>query len=174
MNTAPVDSSEKKRLESLNKSNILTSIPNKKFDRITRLSSKIFACSVSGISFIDLKDVVVLSSVGIQNKKYPRFSSVEEAVFKNNKLTHFYDLSEESGFENFPFVVDGPKYKFFLGAPISTSDGQIMGVFFVADRMPRNLTESSKGTFDDVLSWVETEVNLLTNNSEKIDFFLLA
>jgi diguanylate cyclase (GGDEF)-like protein len=60
------------------------------------------------------------------------------------------DLSADSRFDRHPCVVDGPRLRFYAGAPIVDEAGHALGTIAVADTQPRLLTEAQRAALKDL------------------------
>ena len=68
MKKPPKPLNEQTRLDTLKSLNILDSIPEERFDRITRLAKRIFNVPIALISLIDEDRQWFLSSIGLDIK----------------------------------------------------------------------------------------------------------
>ncbi len=172
--TAQIDPQvlEKRRLQTLSSMRILDTPKEERFDRITRLLTRLFSVPVSGISLVDRNRIWYKSVQGLLNIELPRENSFENEVLRSQDLYLVEDTGVDGLYTKNPLVTSGPNLKFYAGAPIKIEDRNIIGVLFIADRISRRLSEIERETLRDLAEWVQLEIgcsNLFYTRGEDID-----
>ncbi len=158
MDSAQSTVSEDKRLDAVAKLNLLDTGFEERFDRITHLASRIFKVPASGISLVDKNRVWYKSVVGFQFREIERQNSFSTYAIESDEIFIIQDTLADDRFKNNPLVIDGPKIRFFAGFPLKAESGERVGCLFIADRIPRKLSEAEVVTLKDLTHWVELEL----------------
>jgi PAS domain S-box-containing protein len=167
MDSAQSSSSEKTRLTAVSQLNLLDTNFEDRFDRITRLISRIFKAPAAGISLVDKGRVWYKSVVGFQFREIERQNSFSTHAIESDGIFIIPDTFADDRFKNNSLVIDGPKIRFFAGFPLMAEGGENVGCLFIADRIPRNLSEIEVVTIKDLAYWAELELRRkpVTTNS---------
>ncbi len=141
MKKAPFPKNEAKRLEALNKYNILDSLPELSFDDITKLAAHISDTPISLISLVDSERQWFKSKTGLDVNETPRdISFCSHAILEPDILV-VPDTLEDERFSDNPLVAGEQKIRFYAGSPLVTTSGEALGTLCVIDQKPRNLSE---------------------------------
>lgn len=145
MNNAPLNpDNENDRLSALKNYNILDTVNEKEFDRITQLASLICDTPISLISLIDESRQWFKSRVGLDVPETPRdISFCQHAILKEEIFT-VEDATEDTRFKNNPLVTGFPEIKFYAGYPLVSPEGMALGTLCVIDKKPRKLEENQR------------------------------
>lgn len=128
---APVD--ESIRLAALRDLRILDTLPDERFDRITRIAAARFAMPIARITFVDDDRTWFKSRIGMTATEAPRQTSICAHAILEPKTLVVPDLAADPRFQNSPFVVGGPKLRFYAGAPITLDGGLRVGSVCIMD-----------------------------------------
>ncbi|WP_373492421.1 putative bifunctional diguanylate cyclase/phosphodiesterase [Parasphingorhabdus sp.] len=151
----PINSKDFKRLESLHQLHILDTPRQASFDRITELCADIFGCSISLISLVDEHRQWFLSSVGVDVRETPR-----EISFCNHTIAAgcsflVPDASLDDRFSDNPLVHHAPAIRSYLGAPIRSPDGELIGTLCIADQRAGCFNENHIFKLENLAATVE-------------------
>lgn len=152
----PID--EKNRIESLRALNILGSLPEERFDRITRLARKVFDVPIALISLVDTNRQCFLSSYGLDLKETPRDISFCGHAILGDDIFTVPDATLDIRFSDNPLVKDTPNIRFYAGCPIIVPNGSKLGTLCLIDHSPREFDEEDKTLLRDLAHLVEQEV----------------
>ena len=142
MIAAPLPSDEPQRLQALRELLILDTPPEERFDRIVRFASEEFDVPIALVSLVDAERQWFKANVGIPACETGRDISFCGHVITAPRVMVVPDaLLDERFFDN-PLVTDGPKIRFYAGAPLQLPTGAIVGTLCVIGPVPR--------AFDDV------------------------
>ncbi|MFD2145630.1 PAS domain S-box protein [Mucilaginibacter antarcticus] len=136
--------SEADRLKALHNYNILDSISEKDFDRLTKLASLICDTPISLISLIDKERQWFKSNVGIDVKETPRNLAFCLHTINDTTIFQVEDATKDERFKNNILVTGDPGIRFYAGCPLIDNDGFALGTLCVIDRKPKVLTESQR------------------------------
>jgi diguanylate cyclase (GGDEF)-like protein len=141
---------EQDRLSALEAYDILDTPTEETFDRITRLTSRMFGVSISTVTFLDGHRQWFKSRVGIndcETDRGPAFCNV--ALRETSPLVVTDALADERFREN-PFVLGEPHIRFYAGAPLRAPGGQVIGTLCAMDRKPRAFGTADVAALTDI------------------------
>jgi len=176
----PID--EVARLNALRSLNILDSPSEERFDRLTRLTKRIFGVPIALVSLIDEDRQWFKSSVGLNVNETPRDISFCGHAIHGDDVFIIPDATKDQRFADNPLVLDEPYIRFYAGYPLKSLDGSKLGTLCILDRKPRSLSEEDLQTFKDLAAIVESElaaielatIDELTGITNRRGFMLLA
>ena len=159
MQLAPIPKNEKERLISLHKLGLLDTKPEERFDRITRLATKIFRVPISTLTLVDDKREWFKSCVGLPAREGERAISFCGHALLAEKVFVVQDTKKDKRFFDNPMVVKKPFIRFYAGVPIVSADGSRIGVFCIKDKKPRKFSKSDEEILKNLSAWAELEIN---------------
>ncbi len=137
MVAAPVRASEPERLTALRRYCVLDTAPEPAFDRLTRVVRHIFDVPTVLVSLVDSDRQWFKSRIGLDATETSRdVSFCSYAVFHRDVLI-VPDAMQDKRFADNPLVTEAPHLRFYLGAPLMTSDGFALGTLCAIDYQPR-------------------------------------
>jgi PAS domain S-box-containing protein len=139
MLTAPPPTNEAARLNALYQCNILDTPPENDFDSITRLAAYICETPIALISLVDDNRQWFKSKVGLEVSETPRNIAFCAHSILHSDLFIIHDTLEDERFADNPLVTGHPYIRSYVGVPLITSEGYILGTLCVVDRQPRHL-----------------------------------
>jgi two-component sensor histidine kinase len=134
----PLDDVE--RLQQLERFGILDSGKDPRFDRITRLTADLLDMPIAVVTLVAETREWFKSAVGVDIDEITRdegFCSHALHLDGQAVLT-VTDALLDARFATHPFVVSGPKLRFYSGAPLMTASGHKIGMLCVHDVRPRH------------------------------------
>jgi len=150
MRPAPVPADDASRVRSLQRYDVLDTEPEEVFDRITRIAGKVAGVPVAMVSLVGEDRLWFKSRIGLDAAEAPRdVSFCGHAILADVPLVVEDALADERFHDN-PFVVEGPRFRFYMGVPLEVGDGARIGTLCVFDDRPRTLDDSQKQTLVDL------------------------
>jgi phosphoribosyl 1,2-cyclic phosphodiesterase len=147
---APLPDDEPQRLEALHELAVLDTPPEERFDRITRIAAATFNVPIALISLVDKDRQWFKSCVGISASETPReVAFCAHAVLRRADVVVVDTLLDDRFADN-PLVVDGPRIRFYAGAPLLMENGSCLGTLCIADTRPRQLSGAELETLHDL------------------------
>ena len=131
-----------KRVDSLVNLRLLDTPRQAAFDRVTKLCTDIFDCSIALISLVDDRRQWFLSSVGIEVSETPREVSFCSHTIGSRCTLLVPNAAEDDRFCKFPLVSKEPAIRSYLGTPIKSPDGELIGTLCVADQRKNHFSSS--------------------------------
>lgn len=159
MQTAPIPENESERMASLRKLQILDTPPEERFDRITRLATKVFSVPISTITLVDSNREWYKSVCGLDEKEGDRAVSFCGHAMLEDEILIIPDAKKDPRFSDNPMVVGEPFIRFYAGVPLFSADGARIGTFCVKGHEPREITEEEKDILKGLAKWTELEIN---------------
>ena len=133
----PLPNDEAARLEALQRLEILDTSPEAPFDRITRLAAMLLHAPIAAIALIDRDRAWCKSIVGADDGEAPRdITFCTHAILANEPLI-VLDATTDERFRDNPYVVAGPRVRFYASAPLKRAGGSALGTLCVVDTEAR-------------------------------------
>jgi signal transduction histidine kinase/CheY-like chemotaxis protein len=162
MREAPVPANDVQRVNALERLNILDTPVEERFDRITRLASKILGVPIVALSLVDEDRQWFKSIQGLEAKETGRdISFCGHAIVSGQELFVVEDALEDERFQDNPLVTGDPNIRFYAGGPVSTEDGQEIGTLCVIDTKPRKLDEEQRQMLRDLADIAQAELRAM-------------
>jgi diguanylate cyclase (GGDEF)-like protein/PAS domain S-box-containing protein len=138
---------EAARLAALARYRILDTAPEPAFDAITRLAARICDTPMALISLVDAQRLWFKAKVGLDVQEMPLHAclcpiTVHEFAVRGRQPLVVPDALKDPRFAAHPAVTAAPHLRFYVGLPLRTPQGQVLGALCVLDRVPRRLSEA--------------------------------
>lgn len=166
---APRPDDENERLKSLQHLRVLDTSREERFDRITRLASRIFDVPVATIGFIDAERLWFKSSHGFALREVARDSAICAHTILQDELLVIADTKSDPRWRDHPHVIGDPHLRFYMGHPVYAQDGRRVGSFCIVDYRPHAVTADDFQAFRDLAGWVQTELLLPRSRSSQLE-----
>jgi len=151
---------ETRRLRSLKALRILDTIPEERFDRITRLACRTFNVPIALVSLVDHDRQWFKSKQGLDASESSRdISFCGHTIAQEGPLV-VLDALLDSRFADNPFVTGPPNIRFYAGQPVHAADGSRIGTLCLIDRQPRTLTRDEFELLADLAAMIDREFSI--------------
>lgn len=160
MITPPVPMDESNRLAALQSLHILDTPLEERFDRITRVATRLFNVPIALISLVDANRQWFKSRQGTSLSELPRSISFCGHAILNKEALVIPDAREDLRFFDNPLVKVEPYLCFYAGQPLLDRNGNALGTLCIIDRFPRQMSETDLQSLRDLGAWAENELNL--------------
>jgi phosphoribosyl 1,2-cyclic phosphodiesterase/CheY-like chemotaxis protein len=155
---AAIPDDEDQRIASLQLLNILDTVPEERFDRLTRVAAALFHVPMSSISFVDRDRQWFKSQVGWDRSDTSRDASFCSHVVHTREPLVVPDTFQDLRFADNPLVTQEPRIRFYAGYPLILADGNCVGTFCLLDVRPRTLGPSDLERLRDLVDLVLREL----------------
>ncbi len=156
--------SEAERLQALYRYDILDTPAEVAFDRITRLAARELNVSASFLSFVDAERLWFKSQadwITPAGSEADRKASFCTEVVACDDMLIVPDTHRDARFANHPVVRGEPFVRFYVGVPLRTHDGHVVGALNVVDSQPHDtLDDAERATLEDLAAIVVDELEL--------------
>ncbi len=161
----PIPDREIERLLALNEYNLLDTLPEEQFDRLTKLASIICDAPIALISLIDKDRQWFKSKVGLNVDETARDISFCQYTIMGDDFFEVEDAMKDNRFKKNPLVLGDPNIRFYAAFPLIDPEGHALGSLCIIDRTPKKLTEFQK----EALKTLSEDIMLQIVNNKKND-----
>jgi PAS domain S-box-containing protein len=128
---------ERERLDDLYGLEVLDTEPEPIFDQITELAARRLKAKSSAVTLVDHDRQWFKARHCLAAPETSReVSFCGHAILASGPFI-VLDTTQDDRFRNNPLVTDGPKIRFFMGAPLLRDSGSALGTLCVIDTKPR-------------------------------------
>ena len=163
----PIPKNEVARLDALAQYNILDTLPEEEFDRLTQLASIIFGVPTVLITLIDKDRQWFKSKIGLDAPETPRDISFCQYTINGESLFEIEDATKDERFLSNASVTDQPNIRFYAGYPLIDPDGYALGSLCLIDREARKLTADQRQCLTLLANEVVSQIVSRKKNAEK-------
>ncbi len=134
---------EAERLAALGRYNILDTLPEPAYDDVVEIASCIAGTPIALISLLDQERQWFKAKLGLAVDSTPREDSFCKCLLDLplDEVLIVPDAHADARFSASPLVVGDPYIRFYMGAPLITPDGHVLGSLCTIDRVVRHPTE---------------------------------
>lgn len=154
------DTKESERLAALQRYDILDTLPDKAFDRITSLASRFFYTPVAMISLLDRDRIWLKSHHGLALNQFPCWPGLCASATFSNGVYVIEDAATDPRTLANPLVRGEFGLRFYAAAPLVTRDGQRLGVLGIMDFAPRLLGAEAREVLEQLAGMVMDLIEL--------------
>ena len=181
MKLPDIPQDEQTRLEALRSLDVLDTLPEERFDRLTRMAKRMFGVPIALVSLVDANRQWFKSCIGLNVSETSRdISFCGHAILGGGVFTIPNALEDERFADN-PLVLGEPYIRFYAGCPLALN-GRKLGTLCIIDQKPRSFDKEDVEALKDLASMVERELvavqmatlDELTNISNRRGFMALA
>lgn len=156
---SPID--ENQRLRALVKLRMLDTIPEERFDRITRVACRAFGVPIALVSLVDRNRQWFKSRQGLEAGETGRnISFCGHAILQDGPLI-VPDTMADTRFADNPLVLGPPNIRFYAGQPVHGPDGSRVGTLCLIDRQARKFSDDDRGLLADLAAMIDREFSLV-------------
>ena len=157
---------EHRRLEALERMEVLDTSPEPRFDRIVEMTARLFDTPICLITLLDEKRQWFKARHGVEQQETPRSQALCDHAIRQTNVMVVEDAAQDARFTTNPLVTGAPHIRFYAGAPLLTRDGYALGTLCIIDHRPRHLAPSQKTILADLAAIVIDELELRQANRE--------
>lgn len=158
MQAPPFPTNEVQRLSALHATDLLFTPSEERFDRITRLASRLLGTPIALVSLVADKCQWFKSAQGLGVPETSREVSFCGHAILGEETFIVENAMQDPRFADNPLVTSDPNIRFYAGRPLHTEDGSRVGTLCVIDRNPRKFTTEQLEVLRDLAALVESEL----------------
>lgn len=156
----PVPPDEPERLEALQRYHVLDTEPEREFDDIVRIASRICDTPVALITLLDEDRQWFKARMGLEISETDRRLAFCSHTIMGRSPMVVEDAARDGRFADNPLVAGAPGVRFYAGAPLVTPDGFGLGSLCVIDLEPRKLDSSRVSALEALARTVVRQLEL--------------
>lgn len=154
VNATIIPTNEPQRMAAVKRYDILDTPADGSFDRVTALAARRFNVPISIISIVDNERIWFKSHHGLDVKQIGREPGLCASAILKNVPYILPDASKDIRSLANPLVAGDFGLRFYVGVPLTTSDGYNLGTLCVIDKEPRTTTQEQIDDLKDLASLV--------------------
>ncbi|HLL81975.1 MAG TPA: GAF domain-containing protein, partial [Longimicrobium sp.] len=154
------------RLAELRATGLLDTPAEEAFDRLTRLAARLLDAPVALVSLVDADRQFFKSQVGLASP----LAETRETPIATSYCRHTVAAGETLSIEDartHPLTADCYGSIAYLGAPVCTADGHVLGTLCVVDQRPRAWSAEQAETLEALAAAVAAEIRLRRDLRER-------
>jgi diguanylate cyclase (GGDEF)-like protein len=158
MQAPRIPENEIQRIAALRATNLLFTPSEERFDRITRLASRLLGTPIALVSLVADQCQWFKSVQGLDATETRREISFCGHAILGEETFVVENATDDPRFADNPLVAGDPNIRFYAGHPLHAEDGSRVGTLCVIDRNPRQFTPDQLEVLRDLAALVETEL----------------
>ncbi|WP_217515997.1 ATP-binding protein [Vibrio metschnikovii] len=168
MQVPPLPEEESERQKTLDKTGLLNSGSEARFDRITRLAQQIFSVPIALISLVDRDRQWFKSRQGLDAQQTPREISFCGHAILNSEIFVIENALVDQRFCDNPLVMGAPDIRFYAGAPLHSTKGYRIGTLCLIDSQPQSFSSKQRSMLKDLAATVEALIQAEELSNERL------
>jgi len=137
--------------------NILDTLPEERFDRLTRMAKRMFRVPIALVSLVDENRQWFKSCVGVDVSETPRDISFCGHSILGDDVFIISDTLKDTRFVDNPLVTEAPHIRFYAGCPLQVNNHKL-GTLCIIDQSPRVFDQDDTEALQDLAAMVEREL----------------
>jgi len=162
----PKVAEENARLRELWSYDIVDTAPDSRLDEIVQLAAKICRSPMAAVSLADADRLWLKAKVGLVADEINREGSFCGAVVTSGKPLSLGQMESDARFRDSPLVCGPLHVRAYLGFPLVSPSGQILGSLCVLDEKCREWTPLDEETIQILAAQVIAHLELRRSNAE--------
>ncbi|MCS6204399.1 GGDEF domain-containing protein [Shewanella baltica] len=165
MQLPTIPENELQRLATLRALNVLDTDAEERFDRITRLTRRIFSLPTCVVTLVDAERQWFKSRQGLEVTETPREISFCGHAINQDDIFIVNDALKDPRFSDNPLVTEQPHIRFYAGYPLTIHGQYRVGTLCLIGTEPREFTAEDIETLTDLGEMVEAELLSIAQNT---------
>lgn len=159
-NACPYPDNEPARVQAVRAYEVLDTPPEPEFDALARVAAHTFEAPMAVVALMDADRLWFKSRLGLDVPQLDReIAFCAHAIAKPDQPLVVPDLRDDPRFLANPLVHDGPRLRFYAGAPLLDSQGHALGTVAVLDTRTRGFTPDQTQALRDLATLVVTALD---------------
>lgn len=141
MPAAPLPNDEPERIQALREYQILDTLPEREYDDIVGVASRICDAPIAVVSLVDSDRQWFKAKIGLDAEQTDRkVAFCAHAILDKYNVLAVSDATNDPRFADNPLVNGEPHIRFYAGSPLVNPNGIALGTLCVIDSEPRELS----------------------------------
>ena len=153
-----IASSQTLKLAALPADSLLHTSVEKRFERITRIATKLLKVPIAAITVFHHDKEWFQSLQGWDVSYLPMQDGFGQIAAAEEGLTIVPDTTADKRTQGHPLVVEPPYFRFFAGVPLYERHGEIVGTLSVMDTQPKTADEIDAESIVDLSALAQSEI----------------
>ena len=149
---------EQARVEALEDLDVLDTPREERFDRITRLATRLLGVEMAAVNLVAADRQWTKSVVGVDLDELPREQSFCSVAIRDDDVLVVEDTHTDERFRSNPLVTGAPHLRFYAGQPLHAPGGERVGALCVLGASPHSLSDDELALLRELATWVEEEL----------------
>ncbi|WP_150911564.1 PAS domain-containing protein [Marinobacter halotolerans] len=158
MKAPGMPTNEALRQAALDRSGLLDTGAEERFDRFTRMVRFAFNAPIALVSLVDRDRQWFKSADGLSVSETPRDISFCGYAIHYPDMFVIEDTLEDDRFRDNPLVTSAPLIRFYAGAPLRDREGFPLGTLCIIDQQPRTFDQQNRLLLREFADCVEQEI----------------
>ncbi|SCX35936.1 Bacteriophytochrome cph2 [Agrobacterium rosae] len=137
MSHYPIPNDDEKRIEVLDNFALMDTPPEREYDHIIQMASRIFDIPTVLVSLVHRDRQFFKARIGLDVCQTGRDVSFCTFAIMESEVFVIPDASKDARFQSNALVTGYPNIRFYAGAPLITSEGHALGSLCLIDQKPR-------------------------------------
>ncbi|RZA00469.1 MAG: PAS domain S-box protein, partial [Proteobacteria bacterium] len=155
---------EIERLARVNAYGVLDTEFERGYDDLVKLAATICETSSAAISLVDESRIWFKARFQVKSSFVPRSTSICGITVERGSLLCIPDLLADPRTAELPYVAGAPQHRAYLGLPLLTPDGYVIGTLAVLDNKARPFTPAQVEALAAIARQVMTQLDLSAAN----------
>ncbi|MEE8238271.1 MAG: sensor domain-containing diguanylate cyclase [Gammaproteobacteria bacterium] len=158
------------KLASIHTIDIFYTPIEERFERITRLATRVLGVPVAAVTLLSNQKQWFKSVFGWTVSELPLEDSLCAVVAPENQVCVVPDTESDARFADHPLVTKRPKFRFYASYPLHDTNGLSVGTFCVFDRKPKQFSSADMESLHDLGEMAQRELiaELLTDAQSEL------
>lgn len=131
---------------------------DERFDRLTRLASRLFDTPMAFLSLVDSEHRWVHARIGVDPQRPPPEITFCDPALVGDGVLVVPDTTQDERFRKHPMVVGLPAIRFYAACPVKGPDGHSLGALSVIDYEPREIEPADILMLEDLARMFEQDL----------------
>jgi two-component sensor histidine kinase len=166
---ATIPANESQRIAAVRRYDVLDTPPDGAFDRVTALAARRFGVPISIISIVDEDRIWFKSHHGLPVEQIERAPGLCASAILSNDPHVLPDASIDPRSLANPLVAGDFGLRFYVGVPLTTTDGHNLGTLCVIDKEPRAIDERQIEDLKDLASVVIDQLEMRLSARQAVE-----
>ncbi|OEC33729.1 PAS domain S-box-containing protein/diguanylate cyclase (GGDEF) domain-containing protein [Pseudomonas cuatrocienegasensis] len=161
MSDYPRPLNDEARIGALDALDLLGTPPEREFERIVQMASRIFDVPIALVSLVHRDQQFFKARIGLDVRETSRELSFCTHAIMGEALFIVPDALEDERFKNNALVTGAPHIRFYAGMPLRTAEGHALGSLCLIDDKPRHdFTSREQQILRDLAALVNEHIDL--------------